>query len=252
MPSKLKRLFWDIETSPNLGFFWKPGYKVRIPPANIVQEKAIICICWKWEGHKRVFSLTWDKGNDKTMVQQFMGVAAEADELVAHNGDGFDIKWFNTQCLQHGVQPLPGPKTIDTLTIARRRFYLNSNSLDYLAQLLLGRGKHSVPYETWKAIVLENDPKSLVTMVDYCKEDVRIVEEVWEKLSPFHTPKTHAGVFEGKPKWSCAHCGSFRTRRNKRRVTAKGTEQHTMVCKDCKKYYTISDRSYRDYLIERP
>ncbi len=250
MPDKIKRCIWDIETSPNVVLSWRTGYKLSIPPDNIIQEKAIICICWKWEGHKRVFSLTWDKGNDEAMVRKFMLVAAEADELVAHNGDNFDLKWFNTQCLQYGIQPLPEPKTIDTLKIARRRFKLNSNKLDYLAQLLLGKGKHNVPFETWKKIVLENDPKALVEMVEYCKEDVRILEEVYEKISPFHDVQTHAGVFMGRPKYTCAKCGSYNTRRKKRRVTAKGTEQHSMVCKDCSKYYTISNRSYKDF-IER-
>ena len=33
--NKVKRLIWDIETSPNLGYFWRSGYKIRIDPENI-------------------------------------------------------------------------------------------------------------------------------------------------------------------------------------------------------------------------
>lgn len=241
----LKRLFWDIETSPNIGTFWKSGYRINIQPENIIREKAIICICYKWEGHKRVFSLTWDKGDDSKMVKDFLAVAEEADELVAHNGDSFDLKWFNSQCLQHGLVMPASIKTIDTLVIARRRFFLNSNRLDYLGKLLLGKGKQHTEYQMWKDILLDNDPAALESMVEYCKEDVRLLEEVYQKLSSFHAPKTHMGVFLGFPKWTCAHCGSDMVRRKKRRVTTKGMTQHSMFCKDCKGHYTINDYQFR-------
>jgi hypothetical protein len=53
-PTGFKRLFYDIETSPNIGLFWQSGYKLNIDHSNIIQERAIICICWKWEGQKEV------------------------------------------------------------------------------------------------------------------------------------------------------------------------------------------------------
>jgi hypothetical protein len=244
--SKFKRLFWDLESAPNIGLFWKAGYKINIPPENVIREKAIICICWKWEGHRRVFSLVWNKGDDKAMVKKFLKVASEADELVAHNGNNFDLKWFNTQCLVHGLDPLPEPKTIDTLAIARKMFYMNSNKLEYLASLLLGEKKHSVNYQLWKDILLKNDCKALISMVDYCKQDVRLLERVYEKISMFSKSATHMGVFMGLPKFTCAHCGSENVRRKKRNITAMGTVRHSMSCKECHKHYTISDKSYRE------
>ena len=48
------RLFFDIETSPNIGFFWQSGYKLQVPYTNIIKERAIICICYKWENDKKV------------------------------------------------------------------------------------------------------------------------------------------------------------------------------------------------------
>ena len=57
---KRKRLFFDIETSPNIGFFWQAGYKKNIDYSNIIKERAIICICYKWEGEKEVGYLHWD------------------------------------------------------------------------------------------------------------------------------------------------------------------------------------------------
>ena len=48
---KRKRLFFDIETSPNIGFFWSSGYKINIPFENILKERAIICIAYKYQGY---------------------------------------------------------------------------------------------------------------------------------------------------------------------------------------------------------
>jgi DNA polymerase elongation subunit (family B) len=88
---KRKRLYFDIEVSPNIGFFWNPGHKISISYENIIHERAIICICYKWEYEKKVSFLTWDsKQCDKAMLKEFIKVANEADEMVGHNGDRFD------------------------------------------------------------------------------------------------------------------------------------------------------------------
>ena len=92
LKTKRRRLFFDIETSPNIGLFWEAGYKKNIDYSNIIQERAIICICYKWEEEKEVYALQWDsKQNDKTMLQKFIEVANTATELVGHNGDKFDL-----------------------------------------------------------------------------------------------------------------------------------------------------------------
>ena len=94
----IKRLFWDIETSPNVVLSWRVGYDLNIAQDNIIKERAIICIGYKWEGDKQAHVIHWDKNQcDKAMLKKFLEVAAEADEMVAHNGDKFDIKWFKTR-----------------------------------------------------------------------------------------------------------------------------------------------------------
>jgi hypothetical protein len=210
-------------------------------------ESAIICICWKWEGEKKVYSLQWDKGNDKEMVRNFLEVANEADEMVAHNGDQFDLKWFNTRCALYGFN-FPEAKTVDTLVIARRRFNFNSNRLDYIAKFLLGEGKIKTEFDLWKDICLDNSPRAMDKMIKYCKNDVRVLQRVWEILQRFHKSKTHVGVLEGKPKWTCPHDGSYNVHTRRAKVTAMGTRQFQMQCKDCGKYYTVSGKSHSKYL----
>ena len=247
---KPKRLFWDIETSPNIGFFWRPGYKIRLSHDNIIQERAIICICYKWEGHKKVHHLEWDKGCDKSLVEKFMEVASGADELVAHNGDRFDLKWFNGRVLMHGLDPMPTAKTVDTLKIAKKHFALNSNRLDYLGKVLLGHGKIETSYGMWKDIVLNNCPKAMADMVKYCKMDVRLLEQVYEEFSKFDIPKSHAGVMDGNEKWTCPWTGSEDVQYVKLRTTSAGTKQRQMKS-PTGGFYNINDKAYRDFRDEQ-
>ena len=247
----IKRLFWDIETSPNVVLTWRCGYKQTIQPHQLIKERAIICICYKWEGNKKVYSLQWDNGDDTNMLREFSKVIEEADEVVAHNGDNFDLKWFNARCLICGVDPVPLVKTVDTLKIARKHFYFNSNRLDYLGKLMFGNGKTSTDFDMWKKIALDNDEKALNKMVRYCKHDVVILENVWSKLRDYETPATHAAVNDSgdnRDRWKCAHCGDSNVRKSKTRVTAKGMVQHQMKCNECGRYYSIANRAFDWYL----
>jgi hypothetical protein len=242
-------MFWDVETSPNIVFSWRTGFKLSISPESIIRERAIICICYKWEGSDRVYSLQWDEGDDRAMIEKFIPIMESADEMVAHNGDKFDVKWFNGRCLKHGFTPPMEPKTVDTLVIARRRFYLNSNRLDYLGHFLFGQGKIRTDFSLWRDIVLDNSVSAMKKMVTYCKEDVRLLERVYNEVGGYHSPKSHAGVMIGLARWTCAHCASENLRRKKRRVTARGTVQHNMLCNDCRRHHTINDKVHRDWIV---
>jgi len=241
---KVKRLFWDIESLPNIGYFWQSGWRINIPPENIIQERQLCCIGYKWEG-KKAQCLTWDGKSDKQLVIDFCKIAREADELVAHNGDKFDLKWLNTRCLVHGVE-LPEAKTIDTLVIARRRFRFNSNKLDYLAKYLLGEGKIHTSFDLW-VDVCNGDDKALRKMVDYCKKDVVLLERVWQQIQKFHKPKSHQGVFLKRDNWTCPECGSQDVKTNKTITTTAGSKRFEMLCKDCRRYYRISNAVHNKY-----
>ena len=246
--SLIKRLFWDTETSPNVGIFWRSGGKQYISPENIIQERAIICIGYKWEGEDKVTVLTWDNfKNDRQMLVEFLKVANEADELVAHWGDKFDMPWFRTRCLFHGLQPLPNYKTVDTCAWASRLFLFNCNKLDYIAKFLGIGHKIETHFSLWKQVVLNNDRAALKFMGKYCGQDVRLLEKVWARLRVVATPKTHAGVTAGGEKWTCAHCGDKNVKKSKTRVTAMGTIQHQFVCGACGGYYSVSNPAYLHY-----
>ena len=194
-----KRLFFDIEVSPNIVFSWRSGYKLNIDPDNIIEERKIICVCWKWEGKDEIHSLTWDKKqDDRKLLKDFIKVMDSAHEIIGHNSDRFDVKWLRTRALLQGVDMLPHYVSIDTLKHARNGFYFNSNKLDYLAKLFgEGQKKDNGGFSTWKKIILDKDSDALELMVDYCKQDVAILERVFNKLQPYVKNTTHYGLLFG-------------------------------------------------------
>lgn len=239
---KFKRLFYDIETSPNLVFSWNVGNKISIGYDNIVQERAIICICYKWEGESKVYSLTWTKGDDKKMLQKFVKVLKTANEIIGHNSVRYDTPWVRARCLKHGISLPHDLAEVDTLKLLRKGFRLNSNRLDYVSQYLgVGKKTDTGGFGLWKDIVLNSSKKSLDKMVTYCKNDVAILEKVFKKINPYVPSKTHIGVALGKSNHSCPECGSTTAISNGQRITATGAKRQRMHCANgCGKYYSIT------------
>lgn len=241
--TKRRRLYFDIETSANIGFFWSAGFKLNIGPQNIIKERAIICICYKWEDEKETHSFNWDKKQcDKKMLQDFIKVVNEADELVGHNGDKFDLAWVRTRCLFHQIEMFPSYTTIDTLKVARSKFKFNSNKLNYIAQFLGIGSKIKTDFDLWKDIALKNCPIAMAKMIKYCKMDVVLLEKVHKKLSNHIPAKTHYGVIFGSDRGSCPECGSDEIIKHKRKVLASGVVKIQYQCNCCHKYHSKTDK----------
>ncbi len=248
----IRRLYYDIESAPNVGLFWKSGYKLTISPENILKERAVICISWKWFGEKKTHVLHWDENQcDKKMLEAFGKVVAEADEMVGHNLSRFDMPWIRTRCLFHGLPPIAERKEIDTLKWARSKFYFNSNKLDYIATFLGLGGKIKTEFGLWKEVVLNRCPKAMKAMCEYCQYDVILLEKVWERLSEIMPVKTHVGVLNGGPAWACPRTGSTDVKVAKTRVSAAGVTQYQMVNKRTGSFYTISGRAHEEYLAAK-
>ena len=249
---KINRLFYDIETSPNIGMFWRAGYDQNILHDSIIEERKIITIAYKWDGYDTVNALEWDKNmDDKEMLKGFLEVLSMADEAVAHYGDRFDFPWIKTRALFHGLNPMPLVKTIDTKKMASSNFYFNSNKLDYLAKFLGSTGKLKTTYSLWRDICLKNDRKALAYMVKYNKKDVTELEFVYKKLAKWCKPKTHVGVANNRDKWTCPRTGSTNVNIHGVKVTAGGVKQYQMQNMDNGTYYSISAPVHEQYAAWR-
>jgi hypothetical protein len=239
-----KILLLDIETSHDLiakfGLF--PEY---INPENIIKGASIICAAWKWHGQKEVHSANVvdkpnvfkkDRNNDKYVVQQLKKAMEKADVVVAHNGDRFDVKWFNTRCLYHGIAEIATPFTIDTLKIAKKHYKFSSNKLDYLGKFLGVGRKIKTHNHWWLAIVDLNVPvrdaiKCAKKMEAYNKMDVLLLERVFDKLR-HRAILPNANLFVDTPIVLCPNCGKDNVQRNGYYVTKTGKFQR-FHCMDC-------------------
>lgn len=250
-----KRLFFDIETSYCLGWFWRPSYKTQITYAQIIKQAAIICISYKWQGQKQIHSLKWDNGDDKEMMKKFFKVMLEADEVVGHNSDNFDLKWIRTRFLLHGFKSCPQFKSIDTLKISRSQFNFPSNRLDDIGEYLgIGRKKkQGQKMEMWHDIILKNSKKAMADMIDYCDGDVVLLEKVYLTIEGFAKNKTHMGMlFNSKyDKCDCPQCASIKTVYVCTKVSAAGSFSIQLQCKDCGKYFAVSKQAYNKRQLEK-
>lgn len=250
---QLKRLYIDIETSGNIVWTYSIGYQISISHDQIIKERAIICICYKWAHEDKVHSLIWSKKqNDKKMLEKIVPILESADEVIAHNGDRFDIKWMRTRAFLHKI-PFPAYiKTIDTLKKARGKFNFNSNRLDYLSKVTGGSGK--LDYGGIKVIneiVLNNDRDALEKYIEYCIKDVVELQRIYELMNPYIEPATHIGAFHGNGRYSCPHCGSVTLKRQGFAYSASGIRKQRIQCGSCSRKYQISETVYSQYMRDK-
>ncbi len=188
--NKPKRvLFYDLETSPNLVFSWRVGRDIQLGPENIVEERRIICVSYKWQGEDEIKSISWDKGDDKKLVEKFAAIINSADIVIGQNNKRFDDKWIRTRAIYHGIPISAKFNSVDTLQMAKSGFLFNSNKLDYLNKFLGGKGKLETGFDLWKRILLDNDKEALSKMVTYCENDIKILEDVYNKLQKYSPKK---------------------------------------------------------------
>ena len=242
--TKRRRLFFDVETSYCIGKFWRPGSKVFIPADNVIKQAGIICICYKWEGEKEVYSLDWGlkRQDDKHPLAKFIEIANQADELVGHNGDKFDLPWIRTRCLLHQIEVFPHYSTIDTLKISRSKYRFPDNKLNTIAKYLGIGTKLHTELGLWDRVILNKEEKALDYMVKYCKQDVILLEKVYNELKKQTEPKMHYGAIFGSDRGSCPECGSDDLTKVKGRTTKTGLRKIQVKCNTCGTYHSKTDK----------
>lgn len=243
-----KRLFYDIETSYYIVKAWSPGYGKNIHPGDIIKYPAVICVSYKWEGDEKVHRITWDKNqDDKKLIEQFANVMGRANQIVAHNGDRFDLKWLRMRAIFHGIEMNSKYETIDTLKIAKAQFRFHSNKLDELGKFLGVGEKIKTDMELWDKIILHKDSEALEQMGNYCDQDVLLLEKVYDKLKPYAKPQFNYGKLYQDENWGCPECGNLKVHVSRCNTTAMGVRRYQLRCKTgpCLTNYTVSYLTYR-------
>jgi hypothetical protein len=207
----------DIETAPGLGYAWEKW------DTNIIAFERpwyMLSFAWKWLDQPDVSvkglcdykSYRKNLTNDFNLLQDLWRVLDEADIVVAHNGDAFDIKKTNARFVIHDM-PQPSPyKTVDTLKIARKYFKFESNKLNDLGEYLQVGGKMvHTGWALWKGC-MDGDQEAWDLMKQYNAQDVLLLEQVYLKLRPWAATHPDVKLYD-KSHEGCPTCGSEKVQR---------------------------------------
>jgi uncharacterized protein YprB with RNaseH-like and TPR domain len=152
----------------------------------------ILCCSIKEYGHKGVKTIradqfpSWnkDKTNQLLLITRIVNELRQYNILVAHNGQYFDKQWINTLSMKYGCEAdIRWKMFIDPVLIARRHLRLGRNSLDQLLDYFeIPNKKSHVSGRVWVRASLNGDRKALDEIVSHCEEDVKALENVYDKV----------------------------------------------------------------------
>jgi len=233
-------LFLDIETAPILAHIWQMWSEVRNID-QLLSDWYIMTWAAKWMGEEEVMHMSMhnSKGykpgseNDRQVVTGIHSLLNEADYIIAHNGDRFDVKKMNTRFLMHSLPPPVPYKSIDTLKMAKRSFSFTSNKLDYIARELLGERKvEHDGLKLWQRCV-QGDTQSWEDMVEYNIQDVHLLERVYMKLRSWDHLHPSFATHTNKDKPACTVCGSEKVELTGDTVKTSAQAYLGYKCGDC-------------------
>lgn len=197
-----KELYIDVETSPNLAFLWslrvKGGF---VNPDMIIKDWFLISWAASWVGSKEVYSgvvtpTQARRWSDKAIIKPLYELINQADAVIGHNVDRFDIKAINTRFVFHGLLPPTQYKTIDTLKVARKYFKFESNKMDFISKRINGLKKNDMEFQDWVDCVA-GKPEVLRKMVRYNEQDVKEGKDVYQKMMEWIPVTTGQAVTQG-------------------------------------------------------
>ena len=196
----------------------------------------MLCFAYQWYGDKTVYMETirdtkafksgkpWQDGE---LVKRLYDILMQADSVVYHFGDRFDLKFFKTRLLELGLY-FPKVHSVDTWKIAKNHLLLQSNRMANIADFLGGEQKSGVSKRDWIKSNGYHEP-SLKKLEAYCKQDIRTLHGVFEKLKPYCNVINHNNFYNTE---GCPKCGSKDFKMSGHRYTANGKIQR-LVCHTC-------------------
>lgn len=237
-----KILFWDVETTTldlKISTYGLKNYTKYFNHKDITRDWTMLGAAWAFNDEPvRCISVSSkDPLNDYQVIVTLHAILSQADIIVAHNGDRFDIKKFNARAIFYDLEPIIHKfHTYDTLKVAKRVFAFTSNSLSYLgSHLKLDVEKEESP--DWNKI-LEGCPQELSYMRHYNKVDVEVLRQVYYRIRKWDKSHPNINAFNpvhGRPPNCCPVCGSHDTIRHGYSYTRSGkTRRQRFFCKSHK------------------
>jgi hypothetical protein len=184
-----------------------------------------------YEGYER------DRTNDKALVGHLWHYLDQADIIVAHNGDRFDLRKINARAVLHGLGPPSPYRTVDTLKIARRHFKFDSNRLDDLSKYLgLGSKLPHTGKHLWLSC-MAGDEEAWRLLRRYNRHDVVLLERVYLQLRPWSTTHPNLTWFS-RADGDCPVCESHETKKSGWHYNRTSRRQRR-TCLNCGHRYNL-------------
>lgn len=205
--SDFKILALDMELSPNIADVWGL-WNNNVSLSQLRESQQIICFGAKWVGKKRFYFRSIHHDDKKTMLDELWKLVDEADAILGWNSRGYDMKHARREWIENGYPPPSPVKHIDLMLTARSQMKFPSNKLDYVAQRLIGEGKvHHEGHELWVKC-MAGDDKAWAKMKQYQKQDVFMLEPLYEKFKAWIPNHPNVGLYGNSDSPVCPACGS--------------------------------------------
>ncbi len=232
----MKVLLLDIETAPKVALVWR-FFKENISPKQVKEHGHIMSYAAKWVGSSKIFYEENRKDDDTKIVGSLCKLLDEADVVVAHNGEEFDMKQIRARAVVNGIKPFSPIKIVDTYKIAKREFGFPSNSLEYLCmvlRLLHKKKSHKKfpGFELWLEC-LRGNKEAWEELKEYNIDDVLALEELYETLKPWATSHPNMAIgLDTSEKPACPKCGSYHIHKRGYATTQSGVYPR-YNCQEC-------------------
>lgn len=236
---KPKILVFDIETAPMESYHWGL-WDQNISLGQIKYDWAVLSWSAKWLGDdpdKVMYMDTRkkkDPRDDKDILKGIWKLLDEADFVLGHNSDSFDVKKLNARFLLHGMKPPSSYKRFDTKKLAKKHFNLTSNKLEYITNKLctkyikLSHGKFP-GFKLWREC-MDGNKEAWNEMEVYNKYDVLSLEEAFFKILPWESANIFEHYYDADI--DVCTCGSIDFKKNGFHYTSTGKFQK-FQCKNC-------------------
>jgi len=215
-PLAPKILLFDIETLPMEIFVWGL-FKQHPTYEQVIKEWCVLSWAAKWLYDSEIMSNVISPGsaiqrNDQAILRGIWDLLNEADIVIAHNGERFDLRKLNARFKIAGFNPPMPYQTIDTLKHSRKVFGFSSHKLDALNGMLDKTQKLKTEYRLWKRCAgvgdgPEDQAKALEEMVTYNRQDVVALEELYLELRPWMRSHPNLGLYVDTDNETCPNCG---------------------------------------------
>lgn len=202
----------------------------------------MILVCgYKWLGESKIHTVSISqedckRKSDYEVSRKVRDLLDEADVVIAHNGDAFDIKVINTRLLYHKLSP-PSPfRTIDTKKVSRANFGMPSNKLEEICTFL-GEGQkvRHTGFDLWMGFMAGNK-ESRRLMIKYNIGDIVLLERAYKRFLPFI--KNHPNINAPLVARSCPRCKSSNMQ-SRGFCYSKTTMIRKFKCNDCGGWSTV-------------